>query len=66
SGYASGGLLAGILADRLGIPWAIGVVGTLTLLSGIIVALRMRETFPTKQNALSSETLSDGERPDRV
>jgi MFS family permease len=38
SGYAIGGLLAGILADLLGIPWAIGVEGGLTLLSGIIVA----------------------------
>jgi MFS family permease len=70
SGYAIGGLLAGILADLLGISWAIGVVGVLTLLSGIIVAFRMRETLPTKHGSLfpmrSSETLSDGEGSHRV
>ncbi len=54
SGYAIGGLLAGILADLLGIPWAIGVVGVLTLLSGIIVAFQMRETLPTKRASLSA------------
>lgn len=50
SGYAIGGLLAGILADLLSIPFAIGVVGTLTLLSGIIVALQMRETLPAARS----------------
>jgi MFS family permease len=71
SGYAVGGLLAGILADLLGIPWAIGVVGALTLLSGIIVALQMTETLPTNRDALSrrrdasveSSALSDGQKP---
>jgi MFS family permease len=53
SGYAIGGLLAGILADLLGISWAIGVVGGLTLLSGIIVAFQMRETLPAKRASLS-------------
>lgn len=45
-GYAVGALLAGVLADALGLSWAIGVVGGLTLLSGIIVALVMYETLP--------------------
>ena len=49
SGYAVGALLAGILADLFGIPWAIGVVGALTLLSGIVVATMMRETL-TRQH----------------
>lgn len=52
SGYAIGGLLAGILAELLGIPWAIGVVGALTLLSGIVVALLMTETLPTHRDIL--------------
>lgn len=52
SGYAVGGLLAGILADLLGIPWAIGVVGVLTLFSGIIVAFQMRETLPITHTPL--------------
>jgi len=46
SGYAIGALLAGIIADLLGVPWAIGVVGALTFLSGVIVAMVMRETLP--------------------
>jgi len=45
-GYAVGALLAGVLADLFGIPWAIGVVATLTCLSGIEVAWRMPETLP--------------------
>jgi len=52
SGYAIGGLLAGIVADLLGIPWAIGVVGVLTLLSGIIVASQMRETLPVSKTVV--------------
>lgn len=43
-GYAVGGLLAGVLADLVGMRWAIGVVGGLTLLSGIIVAAVMYDT----------------------
>src|SRR5579883_1339476 len=48
SGYAVGALLAGVIADLLGIPWAIGVVGALTFLSGVLVALLMRETLAAK------------------
>jgi MFS family permease len=43
-GYAVGALLAGCLADLFGIRWAIGAVGALTLLSGLIVATVMYET----------------------
>ncbi len=43
-GYAIGALLAGLMADLLGLAWAIGVVGGLTLCSGIITAFVMRET----------------------
>jgi len=46
AGYAVGALLAGILADVMGIGWAIGAVGGLTFLSGIVVALVMYETLP--------------------
>jgi MFS family permease len=45
-GYAIGALLAGVIADLVGIGWAIGVVGALTLLSGIITAVVMVETRP--------------------
>jgi len=42
-GYAVGALSAGIIADALGFSWAIGTVGALTLLSGLVVAVFMRE-----------------------
>jgi MFS family permease len=42
-GYAVGALSAGIIADTLGISWAIGSVGALTFLSGAVVAIIMRE-----------------------
>lgn len=42
-GYAVGALLAGVVADLLGMYWAIGIVGGLTLCSGIVTALTMRE-----------------------
>jgi len=42
-GYAIGALSAGIIADTLGISWAIGSVGALTFVSGAVVAVLMRE-----------------------
>ncbi len=45
AGYAFGALLSGIIADLLGVAWAIAAVGVLTLASGLIVALRMNETL---------------------
>jgi MFS family permease len=42
-GYAVGALSAGIVADTLGISWAIGSVGALTFFSGGIVAFAMHE-----------------------
>jgi MFS family permease len=51
SGYAVGALLAGVVADLLGTSWAIGVIGGLTLLSGVVVATVMRETRPKRYSA---------------
>jgi MFS family permease len=45
-GYAVGALTAGLIADALGIPAAIAAIGGLTLLSGVIVAAVMVETYP--------------------
>ena len=45
SGYAFGALLSGIVAHALGQDAAIAVVAALTLGSGAIVAVRMRETL---------------------
>jgi len=50
-GYAIGALLAGVLADVLGIRWAIGVVGGLTFLSGLIVAIVMYEPMRPHSSA---------------
>ncbi len=46
SGYAFGALLSGAVAHALGQDTAIAVVATLTLASGAVVAVRMRETHP--------------------
>jgi len=48
-GYAIGALLAGIIADLLGMAIAIHVIAALTLLSGLVVAVRMYETLPAKR-----------------
>lgn len=47
-GYAIGALLTGILADALGLDWAVGGIGFLTLLSAVVIALRMeaKKTAP--------------------
>lgn len=47
-GYAVGALLAGIVADTLGLSAAIWVVAGLTLASGLVAAVRMNETLPGK------------------
>ena len=46
-GYAIGALLAGIVADALGLAPAMWLVAAITLGSGVIVALRMSETLAT-------------------
>jgi MFS family permease len=48
-GYAIGALLAGLIADLIGMAAAIHAVAALTLLSGLIVAIRMYETLPERR-----------------
>lgn len=48
-GYAIGALISGIVADLLGMRAAIQVVAVLTLISGLQVAIRMRETLAAKR-----------------
>jgi MFS family permease len=43
-GYAAGALVAGVTADAFGVAAAIGLVAALTFGSGVVVAVRMRET----------------------
>lgn len=45
-GYAVGAVFSGVLADALGLSPAITAVAIVTLLSGVVVAIRMRETLP--------------------
>jgi MFS family permease len=45
-GFAAGAILVGVLADRFDARVAILAVAALTAASGVIVALRMRETRP--------------------
>jgi MFS family permease len=57
-GYAIGALLAGVIADALGLPAAMGVVAAITVASGVVVALRMTETVrqPKSTPALAQTT----------
>jgi MFS family permease len=48
SGYAVGALVSGILADISGIPFAMAAIAFLTFLSGVIVAVVMKETLPAR------------------
>jgi MFS family permease len=48
-GFAVGALLAGIIADWLGVAAAIWAVAALTAASGIVVAVRMYETHVTSR-----------------
>lgn len=47
-GYAVGALMAGIVANLLGMIWAVHVAGLVTFLSGIVVWIRMKETIKIK------------------
>src|SRR5437867_10762193 len=51
SGYAIGALLAGVLAELFGVPWAIIGIGSLTILSGVVAKIVMSETLHRKQLA---------------
>lgn len=51
SGYAVGALVAGLIADLLGIPAAVAVVAAITFWSGAVVALRMPETLAARRAA---------------
>ena len=45
-GYVAGALLAGALTDACGAPTATVTIGVLTAISGLVVAVRLRETRP--------------------
>jgi MFS family permease len=53
-GYALGALLAGMLADLLGVAWAIAAIALLTFASGVVVLIRMYETLPARRAGANS------------
>ena len=67
AGFAVGALVAGIIADALGIRAAIWTVAALTAASGVVVAVRMYETrheidtnrFPIPAHSTRSGTMTD-------
>jgi MFS family permease len=71
-GYAVGAVLAGAVADLVGLPFAIGAVGALTFASGAVVLIMMYETLPGRvrtdlrsvppagQSAASADALERG------
>lgn len=44
-GYALGALMAGIVGSFFGLEWAVHIAGIITLISGIIVWIKMKETI---------------------
>jgi MFS family permease len=62
SGYVVGALLAGALADRFNIPWAIVGAAVLTLVSGCVVFARMYETLPQRGVRLAAAGQGDQRR----
>ena len=55
-GYAVGALLAGVLADLFGMASAIAAVGALTIVSGVLVVVRMPETLPVRRAGVNDRT----------
>lgn len=44
-GYAIGALMAGIVGNFFGLMWAVHIAGIITLISGMVVWLQMKETM---------------------
>ncbi|MGZ4783851.1 MAG: MFS transporter [Oryzihumus sp.] len=59
-GFAAGALLAGIVADALGVRAAVWTVAALTAVSGLVVAVRMYETHHRPRTAAATAGDVDG------
>jgi MFS family permease len=57
-GYAIGALVAGVTADALGLAQAMWLVAALTFVSGLVVAVRMKETRKAPHPAVGSSWIS--------
>lgn len=58
SGYAAGAIIAGVTADIFGLRSAIGLVAIITSGSGLVVAIRMRETLKGKKESIGPAELN--------
>jgi len=58
-GYAIGALSAGLIADRFGLGAAIAAIAALTFLSGIVVAVAMREAATQPRPATGAAIIPD-------
>jgi len=56
SGFAVGAILAGVIADALGVTAAIWFVAAVTAVSGLVVAVRMYETLPRVRTRTTPST----------
>jgi MFS family permease len=63
-GYAVGAALAGLTADMFGLLPAVGLVAVITFLSGLVVAVRMKETL-INEIAQQGDLATSGPRLDR-
>jgi MFS family permease len=52
-GYAIGALAAGLIADVFGLSWAIASIAALTFLSGVVVAVLMRNQKPAVDGSMA-------------
>ncbi len=59
-GFAVGALLAGIVADALGVRAAVWTVAALTAVSGLVVAVRMYETHHRPPATTEPKGAADG------
>jgi MFS family permease len=68
AGFAVGALVAGILADRFGMPAAIWAVAAVTAASGLVVLVRMYESHlrAISREALTPPIVSDSESQARA
>lgn len=55
-GYAAGALIAGLIADALGLSAAMWVVAIVTFLSGLAAALRMTETLHLEDKLINERS----------
>jgi MFS family permease len=62
-GYAIGALIAGVVADLLGVPWAIAGIAALTFASGLVVLIRMYETLPSARHVDLENDMVDHVQP---